>query len=77
MLKEEIKALEDFAGTSNANVVCSYLRDMKEKIKRELFETDEITIEELKGRKIALEYIDRIIFKLSSKKTEKQMSEYL
>jgi len=77
MKPEEEKALEHFIGTSQSKVVCSYVRDLKEKIKAELFTMEETTIEELKGRKIALEYLDRIIFKLSNETKEKQKNEYL
>jgi hypothetical protein len=77
MKPEEEKALEHLVGTSQAKVVCSYVRDLKEKIKAELFTMEETTIEELKGRKIALEYLDRIIFKLSNEKTDKQPDNYL
>jgi len=77
MKPEEEKALEHLVGTSQSKVVCSYVRDLKEKIKAELFTMEETTIEELKGRKIALEYLDRIIFKLSNEKTDKQPDNYL
>jgi hypothetical protein len=77
MKPEEEKALEHLVGTSQSKVVCSYVRDLKEKIKAELFTIEETTIEELKGRKIALEYLDRIILKLSNEKTDKQPDNYL
>ncbi len=77
MLPEEQKALENLIGTSQAKVMCSYVKDLKEKIKEELFNVEETTVEELKGRKIALEYLDKIILKLSNEKTNKQPDNYL
>ncbi len=77
MLPEEKKALENLVGTSQAKVLCAYINEIKERIKSEMFTLEDISLEELKGRKIAIGYFDRIIMKLSTEKKDKKKNEYL
>lgn len=71
------KKIDKLAGTADAKALIEYIKEIQEQLKNDLFTSEDVSIEELVGRKIAKVYLDKIIRRLSSEKKEVKKNEYL